>query len=243
MSRSERRRFDKEFKKLFSTNNETCSLCGKPFAHNTKTYGGFNSQLKTSFTGDCCVKKLNDIYIQGLYVSENLQGLEFPKKNKVGNVKISGESLANKIQDLQSGFSKVEKLKQEIFKKSGLQGKTPSLIINKTAWKDDDKKWFDENPSRLHRLRDIHDGEFPKELTTRALPEDHCLKALVRQVEPGKRVRIPFVANSNAEIPNNEEIIHALFDIASKGESGKYVTINDIISLVDMYTKIPTDRH
>jgi hypothetical protein len=43
----------------------------------------------------------------------------------------------------------------------------------------------------------------------------HEFQVLVRQVEPGARIRLPFGRNLNVEILDNEATIHALFDLAA----------------------------
>jgi hypothetical protein len=41
------------------------------------------------------------------------------------------------------------------------------------------------------------------------------MEILVRQLRPGMRVRWPFFRNLQAEIPDREPLLHALFDVYS----------------------------
>jgi len=54
-------------------------------------------------------------------------------------------------------------------------------------------------------------------MTAADAPEGHRLLLLLRQVEPGKRIKIGFfLANHLVPVPDAEAVAHALFDVASE---------------------------
>ena len=81
--------------------------------------------------------------------------------------------------------------------------------------KKDDREWFEQHPGRSHRARFPFDGEVgPEELVA---PEGHRLLVLLRQVEPGKRIKTGFfISNELLPVPDAEAVAHALFDIATR---------------------------
>lgn len=52
------------------------------------------------------------------------------------------------------------------------------------------------------------------------LPAGHEFEVLVRQIEPGVRLRIVFCRNVGVPIADVEPLIHALFDVVSASEGG-----------------------
>jgi hypothetical protein len=54
-----------QLEKLYG--NDNCSICGKPFIHNRKNYGGITSAGKFALVGDCCLSKLKGINSMGVY--------------------------------------------------------------------------------------------------------------------------------------------------------------------------------
>jgi hypothetical protein len=98
-------------------------------------------------------------------------------------------------------------------KRAGLPEAKP-VYDTTSAWIIDDRKWFRNNPARSHRLRPI----FPEEtfgenqMPAPALSPGRTDAVLVRQVEPGMRVRIPIYYDTCSQIPDVEAILHALFD-------------------------------
>jgi hypothetical protein len=63
-------------------------------------------------------------------------------------------------------------------------------------------------------------------------PPDCELQVLVRQVEPGKRVRVGFHRLLEMPIPDDENFIHALFDLVSENRAA---TAKDLLERVLMY--------
>lgn len=69
-------------------------------------------------------------------------------------------------------------------------------------WKEADRKWFETHPGRTIRLRDRFPGEI---FAAHVDPNDHMPFVLVRQLEPGVRVRKPvdsleFVDENTGEV-------------------------------------------
>lgn len=56
MRREDRRRFEREFKKIRTSDN--CTICNKPFPHNTRTFGGLTSNGTVVFAGECCARQV-----------------------------------------------------------------------------------------------------------------------------------------------------------------------------------------
>lgn len=75
--------------------------------------------------------------------------------------------------------------------------------------------FFLQNPHRTHRMRDAYDGEWDHR-KPQPLPAGYVLKSLVRQLEPGARMRVPWGRlagiDEGEEVP--DEVVHALFDFA-----------------------------
>jgi hypothetical protein len=77
---------------------------------------------------------------------------------------------------------------------------TPSDLAKRS-----DRDWFCSQPHRSHRLRRTIAGEFPDEAGD---------WVLVRQLEPGVRLRLPFKAL--AQFPSGEapeHVAHAMYDL------------------------------
>jgi hypothetical protein len=81
-----------------------------------------------------------------------------------------------------------------------------------TAWKEDDRRWFKNNPKRSHRLRPMFPQE-PRGEPPVAPHPHHEFQVLVRQIEPGLRLRQPFYRDLTTPIPDSEHILHAMFDL------------------------------
>ena len=106
------------------------------------------------------------------------------------------------------------------------------LTPPEAPWSVDDRKWFAHNPVRSHRLRPL----FPQEaeqsgwtdlskkrgpdlrVTKLSKEQRHNLRVIVRQLEPGARIRHVFYLNSALPDPSNvKSLCHALFDGVASG--------------------------
>lgn len=54
--------------KLTEQDGDRCSLCGRQFAHHSGTYGGLALDGSPALVGDCCLAKLNGVYVMGVYL-------------------------------------------------------------------------------------------------------------------------------------------------------------------------------
>ena len=67
------------------------------------------------------------------------------------------------------------------------------MVIGTAAdepWSVDDRRWFEANPARSHRLRRPFEGELSSLMRQPEQPPPHHeMQVLVRQIEPGLRAR------------------------------------------------------
>ena len=79
------------------------------------------------------------------------------------------------------------------------------MIDSDDAASINDRDWFTANPTRSHRLRRSLPGE----------PESSVV--VVRQIEPGLRVRLGFAPTFS--IPDREPMLAALFSKLARGDT------------------------
>jgi hypothetical protein len=99
------------------------------------------------------------------------------------------------------------------------------------VWKAADRDWFAANPTRSHRLRRVFAGEL---ITVDC---DGMTHALVKQLEPGSRVRAFLTSGNDGAVLDTcfgiqkasdlEALITALW---SHIEAGREVNLNDVIA-------------
>jgi hypothetical protein len=93
-----------------------------------------------------------------------------------------------------------------------------------------DKDWFRTRPHRTHRLRRATPGEFP------GAKDDTWV--VVRQRQPGIRLRLPFQALTS--LPSEEapeHIAHAMYDLLSEAR-GKPVFLHEISQRSRVYAVV-----
>jgi hypothetical protein len=74
-------------------------------------------------------------------------------------------------------------------------------------------------------------SEFPG-----GVPPSHELQVLVRQVEPGSRIRVAFCRNLACPIPNDDAVLRATFDLNLKdGKPGAVLTVREVAGLAVKY--------
>jgi hypothetical protein len=115
----------------------------------------------------------------------------------------------------------------DMSKKAGLTLPIHPVKLEDTPWKTDDRNWFEANPNRSHRVRPSFPGEFEG---------DHELLVIVRQIEPGQRIRL--VVNLEAPpIPDVESVAHALFDLyaCSGRKAGEEASVREVVELALKY--------
>lgn len=246
MNRNDRRRFDKEFRKIINANGDCCGLCGKALEHNSKTYGGFSAYSHTVLTGECCVRRLSSIMASGVYVNKNIDHMPRGSQGDK-NHQSSQEDVEATIAALQSHFTDLDKQSGDLLRRAGIHRPATNVSFESSAWKADDAAWFQSHPKRSHRMRPMYKGEassLSNQVVLDAPPEKYRYEILVRQVEVGKRVRTLFCRNTDVPIPDVEEVVHAIFDIVAQfGRSG-VISSDEVEALAAQYGMPPfTEPH
>lgn len=99
-------------------------------------------------------------------------------------------------------------------KKQAYLGSSPQ-----SPWSTDDRQWFARNPTRAHRLRPPLPQEAEQHELLPTIKEGYGLRVIIRQVEPGARIRQFFYLNADLPDPSGCEFLcHALFDAVISGE-------------------------
>lgn len=237
MDRGLRRSAERRLKKLIAKDGDNCTACRTAFAHNVKTYYGVLKNGDVAITGDCCATRLEHVLNAGIYVDRHYDAFSSPPGGTERRPQTQAE-LARNVDSLQSYVAGVDQFGDELSRTAGMPQGRPIVSLENTSWKADDAAWFQANPGRSHRFRPMHDGEeatFPPAYTNRQLlPPQHEMQMLVRQIEPGKRIRIPFGRNLEIPIPDIEEIVHALFDVVAKSPGG-VIPLGEVRALAQMY--------
>jgi hypothetical protein len=109
-----------------------------------------------------------------------------------------------------------------------------------SAWIIDDREWFENNPARSHRLRSTFPGETfgENQIPPPALSPGRTDAVLVRQIEPGMRMRIPIDHDAGSQIPDIEPILHTLFDAhAAQYRTGTFrrISAREVIEQAKKY--------
>lgn len=237
MSREDRRRFEREFKKIRTSDN--CTICNKPFPHNTGTFGGLTSNGTVVFAGECCARQVLSVMHSTLYVTQSIDLLVAsgkPGHRRPGAVPAKADQA---LSAMQSVFSEIDARTDALMRQAGVPKDLKGVFLGEHAWKSDDAAWFKNHPERSHRLRPLLEGEveaMPVPIPTNEFPPNHCAEILVRQVAPGQRIRKLFCRNTEIDIPDQEEIIHAIFDTVVSAAGGSIIDLREIIERARHYT-------
>jgi hypothetical protein len=213
LPRQERRRFNREIHKLL--HNDTCSVCGRTLKHNTQTASGLDAHGNVAVAGECCTDRLTEIWGIGHYVSHHY---DFLLPWNQSNIQPTNEQILDAIAIRQRVVTDTDKRLDGIERRGGA-GRPRNVSMLDTPWKDDDRAWFERNPSRAHRVRMLFPGEADKEATK--APAGHTLIVMLRQVEPGTRLKAGFYFNTELLplLPDDEAVAHALFEVAVRHET------------------------
>jgi hypothetical protein len=191
------------------------------------------------------VSKLAQVYGTGLYVNRPYEFLQKDYKGSEkgsvgGSVKgrnYSPEEVIEAVAANRKHIAELDKFGAEVAKKAGIAGIStpPVLSFEDHPWKTDDANWFKDHPARSHRLRAVFPGEDHPTFT--GVVEKPCspgweLQVLVRQIEPGKRVRMGFLRCLKMPVPDNEAFIHAMFDFVAENRD---ITAGELLERVLMY--------
>jgi hypothetical protein len=213
LSRQQRRRLDRALRKLHRT--DACSFCGTPFPHNSQTAGGLDAQGNLVLAGECCMKRVAKIFTRGFYSTRNYDFL-LQHAAKSTSTELTGAQITDAIAAYQKVIAATDKRFDGIERRGGV-GRSRNVSTLDTPWKDDDRVWFEQNRERSHRMR----TPFPGELDGVEIPTDRKVIMLVRQVEPGDRLRVAFDPDVVLlpGSPNDEAFAHALFEVATGHEA------------------------
>ena len=114
----------------------------------------------------------------------------------------------------QKAIAETDKRFDGVARRGGVAGMSGVSVLEH-PWKNDDRGWFEQNPEPAHRLRMPFPGEADEEAAE--VPPGHALIVLLRQVEPGTRLKAGFYLNAGLlPVPDVEAIAHALFEVAAR---------------------------
>lgn len=193
---------------------------------------------KGAVVGECCVDQLNIVIGEGVYLAKGYDVLEHVGTS--GRAPSSHEEIDQAVSAIQAYVTNADQRAGDIIRRAGVTSERGSVNMLPSPWKADDAEWFEDNPSRSHRLRAAHAGEveaLPLDYKEAPLPHRHEMQIVVRQVEPGARIRMAFGRNLDMPIPEDEAVLHALFDTISANRPGdKVISVTEIATLAARYS-------
>jgi len=202
------REHDRVINALIKQDGDHCSLCRVGFTHNTRTHYGI-VRGTAAVVGDCCRAKLVQTLGVGLYLAKDRGGV---LAAGIRGKPCTSSEAARAVEWLQRRVDYVDRGTAAATKQTGL----PKVAVNywPTPWQEDDRKWFEENPTRSHRLRPCSLGEEESfEGVKTEPPPGYEMQVIVRQLEPGCRMRFPFFRNTAVPLLDSEPFLHAVFDL------------------------------
>jgi hypothetical protein len=211
-ARQQRRHFERQFRKLIKTKGDNCSLCDAEFQHNRRTFGGYDQHGEIALVGGCCAGRLREIHTAGVFSQRHYDFLPSESANESG---YGVEQIADAISALQRTIADTDADLKDVWQRGGMSLPHGPIYALNHPWKTDDRDWFEQHPERSHRARLPFPGEVtPEEIGS--VPEGHQPLMLIRQVEPGKRIRGAFfILSQMLPVPDAESVAHALFEIAT----------------------------
>ena len=238
LNRAQRRRLDRQLDREIQglMGRDGCSVCGVTFEHNARLFGGCDQYGRPAITGDCCSEVLAQVTHAGIKRSYDF--LERPKKKAPRrNRSASATEITNAIETCRGLIEDADQQLDGMARRAGVRSPLRISVLD-SAWKTADRLWFEQHPERSHRARLVFPGE-ADEVAAKA-PTEHMLLMLIRQVEPGKRVRAGFFINAGLRpAPEIEAVAHLLFDVAL----GQQTLPQDAAELAALFAKYcPSER-
>jgi hypothetical protein len=229
LPRQRRRHIDRALHRL--AQRDDCSICGSPLPHNSRTAAGLDAGGNAVVAGECCFSKVAVAFASGLYIKQRYDFFDSTSA-KSDAPPPTNEQISEAIAAYQKAVADADERLAGIERRGGVEsGKAKAHLLDH-PWKTDDRIWFERNPQRSHRVREPFPGEAEQPPPAVA---GHTLIVLVRQVEPGSRIRRGFYLNSELlPVPDSEAIAHMLFDIATRREPVPHST-EAIKALIDRY--------
>jgi hypothetical protein len=230
----------RRLRRFLAAGPELCSLCHEPFGHNVRTYSGVAGDGALACVGECCAHHLERIYCAGVFL-HNKHGVYSRSARRTGTGKsYSTEELADRIGRLQKAVAAIDDAVGDIdgiVKRAGVK-KVRFAGFDNTPWKVADAEWFKQHPDRSHHARQPMEGEAEAFGFDEEPPPGHELTMLVRQVEPGRRIRFAFYKFRGLPVPDAEPLAHALYDIAARdGGTGKPINKAELMALCSRYAR------
>jgi hypothetical protein len=128
----------------------------------------------------------------------------------------TAHQIAGAIAGYQKAIAETDKRLDGIEQRGGSIARC-NVFTRDTPEKRDDRAWFERNPQRAHRVRMPFPGEAGD--AAEKTPAGHAMIILVRQIEPGSRLRHSFYLNADLlPVPDDEAVAHALFEVAVGNE-------------------------
>jgi hypothetical protein len=209
LPRRERRRINRTLHKLLQ--HDVCSVCGRALPHNSRTAYGLDSNGNVAVAGQCCLDRVALAFGQGFYSKRHYDFLT--ARNATSHApEPTNEQIAGAIALYQKAVADTDKRLADVERHGGIDLPIKPELAER-PWKDDDRIWFERNPKRAHRARLPFPGEADQEVAE--VPAGWALVLLLRQVEPGTRLKAGFYLLADAlPVPDDEALIHAMFEIA-----------------------------
>ena len=218
------RKLDRAFKRL--AKRDICSFCGEPFAHNTSTTFGLSND-EPVLACERCADAVEEVHGTGLVTARQYDFLS--------EARFKPEEIAEAVAVMKKAISYADVRLADAQKRSGSHRKRGINLLNH-PWKEDDRAWFEQHPDRAQRVRAVYPGEDQHGHVIEKTPQGHQLIVLIRQVEPGLRMKNTFYLNEELwPVPEDEAIAHAMFDLA---ECGGPINNDELRALTRKYRAI-----
>jgi hypothetical protein len=228
--RQQRRTVDRQLR------DHVCSACGNSLEHNSRIASGLDARGNVVLAGECCIDRIVETFGLGLVIDRAYDFL--PSRSAEAAVAPTSAQIAEGIAACQKLIAGTDKRIPGVERRGGA-GLARNVSLLDHPWKEDDRKWFERNPSRAHRLRRAYPGEFPPGYDP---PPGHTLIVLLRQVEPGSRLKFDFlIRTSLMSLPDDEAVACALFEAATQREPAPRDR-QALCDLIEKYRTPPTAR-
>lgn len=237
MNRADRRRHQKQLSNLSKKVGTDCELCGQPLMHLNISFAGLTSDKHLVLAGECCSHKLVTILKTGVYSC--VDGAANRLK-EIGSLSLSNDPAF--ALRLNSDIRRLDMVTSQVMKNGGVSVPPKAITLTETPWKHEDADWFKRRPERSHRMRLLQDGEMeslPSEMKRSTAPLQHRWEVIVRQVQEGQRIRTLVLRDMSVYIKDDEQLLHALFDIAFRSGPDKVIEMAEVHALAHRYRTAP----
>ena len=234
MNRSERRAFEKKLQALLRTDGDHCTGCRRSLIHNEPLAYGALRDGRPAVVGNCCEHRLSFGFAKGVYVTRHTGTISTatPKSPSDAQPQNPDELVAR----FREGVSQLDRYADDVMRQAGVPKGQGSINTSDSDWKAEDAAWFSSNPTRSHRMRPTNSDEIEQSpLKGETLPPGHRFETVIRQVQPGMRIRKIYARNIALDVPDIEPLLHALFDRVSAGAPGVPISHGEVAELALKY--------